>query len=85
LKWKNLKNKHARANHDGGLRKVGILTYNIMCKENHVKGIIDKKLESFVDGEVFFIRVVGGDVKVPTDLTLPDFEFYNSRYDPKIK
>jgi len=33
-------------------------------KENHVKGIIDKKLESFVDGEVFFIRVVGGDVKV---------------------
>ena len=59
-----MKNKHARANHDGGLRKVGILTYNIVYKENHVKGIIDKKLESFVDGEVFFIRVVGGDVKV---------------------
>jgi hypothetical protein len=56
-----------------------------VCKENHVKGIIDKKLESFVGEEVFFIRVVGRDVKVPTDLALPDFEFYNSRYDPKIE
>ena len=56
-----------------------------MCKENHVKRIIDKKLDNFIRGEVFFIRVVGEDVKVLTDLTLPNFEFYNFGYDSKIE
>lgn len=80
-----MENGYARVDHEGDLRKVEILTYSIVCKENHVKRIIDKKLDSFVDGEVFFIRVVGGDVRVLIDLNLPDFEFYNFGYDSKVK
>jgi len=33
--------------------------------------------------EGFFIRVIAGYVKVSMDLTMPDLELYNSRYDLK--
>jgi hypothetical protein len=33
--------------------------------------------------EGFFIRVIAGYVKVSMDLTLPDLELYNSRYNLK--